>query len=152
MSRKGEFERAADREINAARKEEARKEMYKQFAARQKSRKIVQSRFDDLRRGFSILGIVFLLILCAVLIRRFNNSDDIPTFESLLHFLTEMPAPSIPFLSFSPSSFGDWGAFNFLRDFFATFSQVINVLIFLVNGLIVLVNYVIVFMRWLFVF
>lgn len=108
--------------------------------------------FGELKTGFSIVGIVFLLILVAVLIRRFNNSTDIPTFESLLTFLSEMPVPIIPFLSFSPTIFGDWGAFNFLRDFFANFSQIINVLIFLINGVLVLVNYIIVLMRWLFVF
>ena len=123
-----------------------------------KEKKAIQSdrRFvaGELKTGFSILGIVFLLILCAVLIRRFNYKNDIPTFEGLLTYLTQTQVYNFPFVDFA--SFGgfanDWGILNVLRNFLANFANLINVVIFLVNGLMTIVQYVLILMRWLFVF
>lgn len=121
------------------------------FVGRDVSEEVVSVR-ESPRLGFSILGLIFVVLILAVLIRRFNNSDDIPTFTSLLEFLSNIKTFEIPFLSFSPVSFGDWGIFNFLRDFIASISQIVNVGVFICNGLVVLIQYIIVFCQWLFVF
>lgn len=113
----------------------------------------VDSVRESPRLGFSILGLIFVVLILAVLIRRFNNSDDIPTFTSLLEFLSNIKTVEIPFLKFNPvTDLGDWGLFNFLRDFIASVSQIVNVGVFMCNGIIALIQYIVVFCQWLFVF
>lgn len=119
--------------------------------ARQSDRRFVAG---NAKSAFSILGIVFLLIFGAVLIRRFSDNDTIPTFESLLSFLTTIKSFKIPFVDFATVGFfaSDWGLLNVLRDFFAGFSNLFNVIIFLLNGIIILCQYTVIFLRWFFVF
>lgn len=111
-----------------------------------------KEKFNSFKQAGSILGLVFMILLLAVLIQRFNGSDNIPSFTSLLEFFTNINPPSIPFVSFEPIAMGDWGIFNFLRDFIYTISQIVNVFVFFCNGLISFCTYVVTFFLWLFAF
>lgn len=112
----------------------------------------VDSVLESPRLGFSILGLIFVVLILAVLIRRFNNSEDIPTFTSLLEFLSNIKSFEIPFTHFELFNLPDWGIFNFLRDFIMVIGQIVNVGIFICNGIIALIQYIVVFCQWLFVF
>lgn len=103
------------------------------------------------KMGFSLLSLVVCVLLVAVLIRKFTGNNTLPTFTSFLEFLTNIDTPTIPFLNVTPVSLGDWGAFNFLRDFIIIFVDLGNVILFLINGIWIIINYVLVFFRWLFV-
>lgn len=99
-----------------------------------------------------ILGIIIVLMLLATLIRKLNGSDVTPTFTSFLELFSNVPEVAIPFQDFSAVNFGDWGVFNFLRDFISMLAEIVNVLIFLFNGIISVITYVVYFFRWLFMF
>lgn len=103
------------------------------------------------KTGFSLLSLVVCVLLVAMLIRKFTGNNTVPTFTSFLEFLTNIDTPTIPFLNVTPVSLGDWGVFNFLRDFIIIFVDLGNVILFLVNGMWIIINYVFVFFRWLFV-
>ncbi len=98
-----------------------------------------------------IFSLVVCVFLVAVLIRKFTGNNIIPTFTSFLEFLTNIETPTIPFLNVTPVSLGDWGVFNFLRDFIIIFVDLGNVILFFINGIWIVINYVLVFFRWLFV-
>lgn len=99
----------------------------------------------------NILSIVLGVILMACMIRVMSGTGNLPTFSSLLAVLTEVPTVQIPFLSTVITNLGDWGIFNFLRDFFQTILSVLDVFIFLINGFINIMLYVVYFMRWIFI-
>ena len=100
--------------------------------------------------GMSILGIVFFILLLGLLIRTLQGSYNVPTFTGLLKTLSEIQRPEIPFINIASINLGNWGLFNFLRDFFLILLDVVNVAIFLCNGILVLMQYVSIFFRWLF--
>lgn len=99
----------------------------------------------------SILGIVFLILLLAVLIRRFKGVGSYPTFTGFLEYFTSIQPPEIPFTSLTVTDLGDWGWFNFFREFVMSFMSILDVLIFFVNGLLSVITYVALFFTWLFV-
>ena len=108
-------------------------------------------RRQEARTGFSILGIVFMLILMAALLRKLSGGSSIPTFTSFLEMLTSVPDISIPFINAGIiQQLGDWGIFNFLRDFLNIFIDLLNIVVFLCNGFIQINLYVIYFVRWFF--
>lgn len=98
-----------------------------------------------------ILGIIFTLLLVALLFARFRNSEQIPTFTSLLEWFSGFKAPEIPFITLEIANLGDWTiAFNWLRDIIYFGIQIINVLVFLCNGIIIAIGYIVHFCQWLF--
>ena len=119
-----------------------------------KSRDTTYERETNVRRGLpvSILGIVFVLLIVALLFARFRNNEQTPTFTSLLEWFSGFEAPEIPFLTVeSVATLGDWTpAFNWLRDIVYTIIQLLNVAIFLCNGLVIATVYIAHFCRWLF--
>lgn len=119
-----------------------------------KARDTTYERETDKVRGLpiGILGIVFTLLIVAMLFARFRSSEQIPTFTSLLEWFSGFEAPEIPFIAVeSVTNLGDWTfAFNWLRDIIYASIQVINVVIFLCNGLVIATVYIGHFCRWLF--
>lgn len=98
-----------------------------------------------------ILSLVFLILLAVMIFRKFTGNNNIPTFTSFLEMLTNIETPTIPFVNYSFTSLGDWGVFNWLRDFLNVFVDLFNVILFLVNGIISLFQYVTNFIMWLYV-
>lgn len=98
-----------------------------------------------------IFTIIICVLLIAMLIRKLTGNNAVPTFTSFLEFLSLVDVPTIPFINFSSVSLGDWGFFNFLRDFFNIFVDLGNVVLFLINGMWSVINYIMVLFRWLFV-
>lgn len=121
---------------------------------RNKAKDTTYERETNIKRGMpiGILGIVFILLIVAMLFARFRGSEQEPTFTSLLEWFSGFEAPEIPFLEVeSVTSLGDWTfAFNWLRDIIYASIQVMNVVIFLCNGLIIATVYAAHFCRWLF--
>ena len=98
-----------------------------------------------------ILSLVFSILLLVMIFRKFTGNSNTPTFTSFLDMLTNVKTPSIPFVNYSFSALGDWGVFNFLRDFLNVFVDLFNVILFLVNGIMSLFQYVVSFLGWLYV-
>lgn len=98
-----------------------------------------------------ILSLIFCILLIVMIFRKFTGNNNTPTFTSFLDMLTNVKTPSIPFVNFSFTVLGDWGVFNFLRDFLNVFVDLFNVILFLVNGIISLFQYVTSFITWLYV-
>lgn len=98
-----------------------------------------------------ILSLIFSILLLVMIFRKFTGNNTTPTFTSFLEMLTNVKTPSIPFVNYSFSSLGDWGVFNFLRDFLNVFVDLFNVILFLVNGIMSLFQYVVSFVSWLYV-
>lgn len=109
-----------------------------------------KERKDKVRTGVSLVGIVFSFLVLSLLFLRFRGVDDMPTFGGLLNWFSGFSAPEIPFINATSVVLGDWGIFNWLRDFISFFVGLLNVILFLVNGLLSLMFYVIHFMRWFF--
>ena len=119
-----------------------------------KARDTTYERTTNVKRGLpvGILGIVFTLLIVAMLFARFRGSEQTPTFTSLLEWFSGFNAPEIPFITLeSATNLGDWTiAFNWLRDIIYFSIQIVNVLVFLANGLIIAIGYIVHFCQWLF--
>lgn len=138
------LERAADKQISRERKARARAERQSERNAFWKEHK------RDVGKGLNIAGILLLLMLLVLLIRKFNGSSaSTPTFTSLLEWFSGFSSPTIPFLTMS-FDLGDWGIFNFIRDGLSWFVSIVDVLIFFVNGILSVVFYITRFFQWLF--
>lgn len=97
-----------------------------------------------------VLGIILSLLIIVSVARILNGNGVIPSFYSLLLKATEISSAPIPFLSITSTMLGDWGVFNFLREFLSVLLGSVDIIIFLLNGLITLANYVIIVVSWVF--
>lgn len=112
---------------------------------------IRSERSQNFKTAGGILGIVLAILLLVAIIRTIQGGSNIPSFTGFLQMLTDVPTVTIPFIDYTPITLGDWGLFNFLRDFVATLAGITNFLIFLVNGCLNIVQYIVYFFRWIFV-
>ncbi len=87
---------------------------------------------------------VFFFVLCVLMFYSvaFNTGRTI-TFTSLLQSLADAPVIDNSWISsFSDLTIrGDWGIFDFLKNFLNSFVGVISFLLYLVNGLVQLITY-----------
>lgn len=97
-----------------------------------------------------VLGIILSLLIIVSVVRTLNGNGVIPSFYSLLLKSTDIPVASIPFLNITSTTLGDWGVFNFFREFLSVLLGSVDIIIFLLNGLITLSNYVIIVVSWVF--
>ena len=89
--------------------------------------------------GFSIFisvmsTIMFLLLIITLFRTLIGRGDKILTFEGLLNFLNNFPSfdiENLPNLTIN----GDWGIFNFFRNFLNIYTGALNLLIFLCANL-----------------
>ena len=104
------------------------------------------------KTGLSLLSLVVCVLLVAMLIRKFTGNNTVPSFTSLLEFLSSVKAPTIPFLKgFSLSPLDEWAIMDGLRVFLNSFVDLFNVVIFIFNGILSVITYVVIFFQWLFV-
>ena len=108
---------------------------------------------SKIRSISKIIGIVFFILLTALLLRKlFGGADySLPTFSSLFEKLSTADKSSIPFIDSVYVVLGDWGVFNFLKSFVSFFIDIFNVLIFVFNGLLSVIKYITWFITWLFI-
>lgn len=99
--------------------------------------------------GHSILTIVFALLLVSALLGVLLNRESF-TFAGLLEFFQTAPTVNFNFLDWTAVTLGDWGAFNFLRDFINFFLDIFNVIAFLGACLLQVLSYVLWFFKALF--
>lgn len=142
-----ELQRRNNAQMRANDSERRKRDKYRdKRSSRQKFR-------DRTATSTGILGIVFAIILIAVLIRIFTGSTNIPTFTGFLEMLQDVPNVQIPFLSTVTTNIlvEPWAILDGLRVFLRTILNVVDVVIFLINGLLSVATYVVYFFRWLFI-
>lgn len=106
------------------------------------------SRFVD---SIGILKIIFLLLLLVMVFRSLSGVNSI-SFTSFLTWLRDFH-PLLQNFSFVDLSIvGDWGIFNFFKDFLNIFMQVISVAVFVCKAIVNFISYVFGFVRFLFLF
>lgn len=75
--------------------------------------------------AFAVLGLILICILTVMLFRVLNNAPANITFNSFLDYISNVP--DIKFVNISDFSIvGDWGFFDFLRDFLNLFTKFIG--------------------------
>ena len=108
---------------------------------------------NDTANGFSsmyrVLSIVLSLLIVVALMRSLLGFQPI-YFSSFLESLSQSPTVDITLSMTDLTIVGDWGLFDFLRNFINLFTGVISLLSFFATGLINLVLYLLYFSRFLF--
>lgn len=99
--------------------------------------------------SFGIFGLIFLVLLALGVISVLKE-DNIVSFKGLLDFLANAPQIDLSFLDWSAINLGDWGAFNWLRDFFNIFISAINVVVFVGTMAVQLIMYFLYFLKFIF--
>lgn len=95
---------------------------------------------------------VLIAILIGVALVRVLSGNEIISFQTLLEYLGNAPVVNMPFKFFNDLTIvGDWGLFNFLKDFFNLTTGVVSILVFLATGLINAIIYLTYFIRFIFV-
>lgn len=96
-----------------------------------------------------IFKILFLVLVFLAVLGVLKN-EEIVTFQGLLDFLANAPQFDLEWLNWSSVSLGDWGVFNFLRDFFELNISFINVLLFIGTMGVQLITYLLYFLKFIF--
>ena len=122
------------------------------------------------RTTFGILGIVFGFLLITLLVSYVSGNRKVPTFTSLLQFLSSFSPAQIPFIDISNIAEQSWIVtvwesfdflgitfpafvlnFNFLRNIFRPLLSLVNTLLFFINGISSCIQYIMLFIRWIFI-
>lgn len=77
-------------------------------------------------------------------------SSILPTFDGFLNTVANARVLK-PTFKIVDIVFGDWGIFNFFRDFLYTIITVFNFLLWLAQNLIACLEYIFYFAKWLFI-
>lgn len=98
---------------------------------------------------FSILIILVCLLFVIAFFRSINGSEPL-TFTGLLETLSNSPQIALTnFLDFS--IYGDWGIFDFLRDFINTFSSFLSVIVWLFSQIFQCIQYFVFIIDFVFI-
>ena len=104
---------------------------------------------DDSSYSSMFIAIFSSILLVLVMLSVIKNGDTM-TFTSFLDFLSSNSS-TFDFVNYVDYSIvGDWGLFNFLRDFFNLFIQVLNLAIYLTKIFIALIKFFLVLLAWVF--
>lgn len=98
---------------------------------------------------FTALAIIFTIVLIGNVIRISLNADTF-TFTAFLEYISNAPAVDISFVELWNLG-GNWGVFEFLRNFFNMFGSVLSFLVWLGKNIISVLQYVFYFVRFIFV-
>lgn len=108
-----------------------------------------------------ILGALVVVILLAFILRYGQYADKIatgeispgsilPTFSEFLDILSNSPTIS-PNFNIIPTILGDWGVFNWFRDFVNGLTTIIDFVLWLVQNLFLVLEYMFYFLKWVFI-
>lgn len=98
-----------------------------------------------------LLGVIFLLMLLVAFTWRVNDSSNQLTFSSFLQFLSNLNSVEVTFNIDTFRITADWFAFNFLRDFFNIFANIIGILVWFFVNVYNVFQYFFQFVRFLIV-
>lgn len=120
------------------------------YKAQQRLRTIESWRKQDKKEtqesAFGVLKLIFLILLIFAVVGALRNQD-IFTFRGFLDLLQNAPQIDLGWLNWETINLGDWGLFNFLRDFFNFFIEIINVLAFAGTCIVQAILYVLYFVK-----
>lgn len=118
--------------------------------------------YENAKKGnrqhfFNNAGIVFrlmLLIFIGILFLRvfwvLRGSSNTVNFTGFLEFLSNLNSVDVSISVADFSIGGDWGVFEFLRNFFNIFAQLFGVIVWLFSNIVNLINYLWQFVLFLF--
>lgn len=112
-----------------------------------KESKSTQSESHNHINLFGFLIIILVIISLAHFLRTGNLSDI--TFKGFIEFLSNAPSFDISWSMVDLTIYGDWGIFNFLREFFNWFTDIWEVCITLFGMIIESIEFIFYFVRGL---
>lgn len=107
------------------------------------------SSFDKADNFLSIVIVIFTILFIVSYVRSLTGASEI-TFTSFLEFIQTVPEISFANSFIDLTILGDWGIFDFLRNFLNVFTNIFSVLIYLFGGLVQLLTYLVYLLRYLF--
>lgn len=99
---------------------------------------------------FLVLSFTFIIILSINLIRNFGSNVSSVSFQSFLQYMTTCPQINISNIV-NLSIGGDWGPFDFLRNFLNSICAIISFALWVAVQLINCLSYIFYFVRFIFV-
>ena len=105
-----------------------------------------QDKKESQEAAIGVLKLIFIILLLFVIVGALRNQE-LFTFKGLLELLQNAPQISLEWLNWETINLGDWGLFNFLRDFFNFFIEIINILAFAGTCLMQALLYVLYFIK-----
>lgn len=96
-----------------------------------------------------VCSCAFICLLFIALIRNASGYKHI-SFTTFLEFISNPPAiiPNVNISDFAIT--GSWGAFNFLKNFFNIFAQLIGIVVWFASSVLNLFAYAFYFIRYIF--
>lgn len=114
----------------------------------------VRTTYSSRDTYVGLFKLIFIILISIVLIRFLYSSDSTGlNTMSLLEMLQDMPSVSSAFKNFSSKLLieADWGAFDFLRNFINTLSNLWSILMWISGALIDVILFLGAFLRYLFI-
>ena len=101
-------------------------------------------------RGANVGGILIILFVILLLVNILSSFLGTPdrTVLGLLTSMQNVPEINLDFLNWSEVALGDWGIFNWFRDFVGYFIDIVSVVGFLGGSLINGVLFIVWFLKW----
>lgn len=99
--------------------------------------------------GLDIVKIIGFILLFAMLFSALSGTVNNKSFIGLLNVLETAPSMSNAWLNFQLPALGDWGVFNFLRDFFNGIGDIFYGFCFLLSCIGDCLVLILWFVRWL---
>lgn len=94
----------------------------------------------------SIFGIVIFILLIISIFAVLSDKQVID-FGGFLSILRNAPTIDLGWLNLSNASIGDWGAFNFLKDFIYLILGALDIVSFIGTALVQVVLYIVYFLK-----
>lgn len=109
-----------------------------------------QTQRKGIEKGvLGCLGLIFLFILIANVFSVVFGGE-FKGLGSIFTLLTSVEPIPLDWLSIFEFNLGDWGAFNFLRDFIGIFGNLLQVVLFMATSIINALLYLMPFLRYMF--
>lgn len=125
--------------------------MRKQVGKVADNRAVVR-RYESMSKAdnfLSVVIVIFTILFIVSYVRSLVGAGEI-TFTSFLEFIQSVPEVSFASNFIDMTILGDWGVFEFLRQFLNIFTNLISVIVYLFGGLVQLLLYVVYIVRYLF--
>lgn len=109
-------------------------------------------RYESMSKAdnfLSVVIVIFTILFIVSYVRSLVGAGEI-TFTSFLEFIQTVPEVSFATNFIDLTILGDWGVFDFLRNFLNIFTNLISVIVYLFGGLVQLLLYVVYIVRYLF--
>lgn len=105
-----------------------------------------QDKRDRQESTIGVLKLITIILLFFAIVGALRNQE-LFTFKGLLDLFQNAPQIDLSWLNWETINLGDWGLFNFLRDFFNFFIEIVNVLAFAGTCIVQALLYVLYFIK-----